>query len=79
MKDNLEIVGTVKLGGTGHNHYWTYYISPEGRLFKVKSKDGMMSEVNIALTSTNKYKGKSYVATMQHLLIAYQISISIEW
>ena len=60
MKDNLEIVGTVKLGGTGHNHYWTYYISPEGRLFKVKSNDGMMSEVNIALTSTNKYKGRSY-------------------
>lgn len=63
--DNVKLIGTVKVGGRPapnpqDQKYWEYWISPEGRLFKSRSDIGELQEITPTLTSTNKYKGKSY-------------------
>ena len=63
--NNLTFIGKNIYGGNRNKDpekqiYWEYYITPEAKVYKMRSDRGVLEEVKPALTSTNKYKGKSY-------------------
>lgn len=63
--EDMKLIGKVRIGGNpasdeSKQHYWKYYITPDARVFKLKTNKGILEEITPALTSTNMYKGKHY-------------------
>ena len=63
--NNLTFIGKNIYGGNRAKDpekqiYWEYYVTPEAKVYKMRSDRGVLEEVKPALTATNKYKGKSY-------------------
>lgn len=61
----MKLVGRVKGGGNrpinpDKQFYWEYYITPDARVFKLKTNKGELQEIQPALISRNMYKGKHY-------------------
>lgn len=63
--EDMKLVGRVKGSGNpnlnpDNQFYFEYYVTPDARIFKVRTNKGILEEVKPSLISRNMYKGKHY-------------------